>query len=155
MVSELHTLPPWTYEEWLSASIWWTPGFGAIGPEFSKNRGAVLARRGLRSVKDVWSQQHCRFWTNEEVNLNFGLREIEYRSWEAICTRITTFGENFCIRRTNRLDSEEWLGIYSNPDDSLPIKVIQGRSLVSGHLNAGWQRLELEHGTKSHSVLPS
>jgi hypothetical protein len=155
MVSELHTLSPRSYEEWLSASIWWTPGFGAIGPEFSKTRGAALARRGLRSVKDVWSQQHRRFWTNEEVNLNFGLRVIEYMSWEAICTRIATFGENFCVRRTNRHDPEEWLGIYPNPDDSLPVKVIQGRSLVSGYLNAGWQRLELERGAKSYSVLPS
>jgi hypothetical protein len=50
-----------SFEEWLSASIWWDEGFSNISPLFSRLRAAPLSRQGLIHVRDAWLPEDNSF----------------------------------------------------------------------------------------------
>ena len=66
-------------EEALSASFWWAPSFDTIGPYFSHNRAAALARRGLMFIKDAWNQEDKKFLLSTEAANSFGLCPSKFR----------------------------------------------------------------------------
>jgi hypothetical protein len=155
LVGELRTVPPRSYEEWLSASIWWTSGFKAIGPGFSKTRAAALSRNGLQFVRNVWSQYRLQLWSGEEVREQFGLRPAEFMAWNAVTLRIANIRRRFWLSSIDRPAPEKWVGIYNDPTDLMPSVVVQGNELSMGINGVGWQNVELIVDACTYVVLPN
>jgi hypothetical protein len=58
MVGDLRSQAPITHDEWLSASLWWTPIFGAVRGMFSSARARTLHNNGHRHVRMPGTTPH-------------------------------------------------------------------------------------------------
>jgi hypothetical protein len=108
-----------SFEEWLSASIWWDEGFSNISPLFSRLRAAPLSRQGLIHVRDAWLPENNSFVSSGVAAARFGLQPQEFATWETLCQRLLMHGQHFLIQRSVHPEKEEWLRFYASPLDSI------------------------------------
>jgi hypothetical protein len=141
-----------SYEEWLSASIWWEPGFLSLGPLFSKTKATALSKRGLQWIRDIWDSGSNQFLSNDIIAEWFGLLPHEFDVWNTLCNRLLMQGQRFLIQRSPRPIKEEWIGLYVSPGDHVPRWVTQGGLIPAAHINSQVQVLHIPAGTELFSI---
>lgn len=148
-------LSPRTYDEWLSADIWWSPGFNSIGPNFSKKRASQLHNKGLQFIRDIWDHASLTFVDFEVLQQRYGMLGTEEGNWATVSSRLTNMGSSLFIRQNCKPDNSEWVGFFRNHTDTLPISVFLGRDLINCRLDLGWQEIRISHQGTMWSVQAS
>ena len=143
MVRKTEISLPSTYDEWLSTNIWWGTSFNTIGPCFSKFRATQLHKLEFSYIRDMWIHDEQSFLSGPEMHARFGLLDSEYNNWAAICRPLTLMGSRFFLQRSSRPASKDWIGLYRNPNDAIPVVMTMDAHVQEGRIDGTRQPLRL------------
>ena len=109
------------WEELMSCSFWWLPFSPAMDLGFSPARATSLHKSGLKRYRDIW--RGGQFMTPLEVQENFGLLPAKFLVWTAAISCLYQTWEDVLKFSSRRLDCREWLAVYGDTDNLLPLVV--------------------------------
>jgi hypothetical protein len=137
---DITRMRPQSFEEVMSEPLWWSNFSTLIGPGFSKARATQLHQAGLRRLSDAW--RDGALLSAAAVQAQFGLRDNESGTWDPAIDMLNRTWASL-LRGINPLpDPKEWLGIFSDHPNELPLAIFQaghGDSLrVSPELKRWW-----------------
>lgn len=122
-VSKISYMSPSNIDELLNSNIWFCASVPIIGPEFSKKRASILHKYGMRYYRDIWEQS--RFMDFAEAQAKFGLSPNEEGAWSSLTTMLYRQWATIINNQSPRICCREWLGIFSNTNNILPLAICQ------------------------------
>ena len=121
MLPFVSTSSPSNWKELMNCSFWWLPACPALDAGFSMVRAASLHKHGLKCYRDIWRGR--RFLTPPEAQEKFGLLPPEFPVWSVVVAHLDSMWENLIRTSPRKLTYGEWMAIYGDAGDLLPIVV--------------------------------
>lgn len=92
-------------------------------------------------MRDVWIHTALKPINFAEAAQRFGLEDNEETQWSALQDTMAIIGSRFFIQQNNQPQATDWVGIFNNWSDDLPVVIIQGVDITSGSLERIHQQL--------------
>ena len=145
-------VPPSNYEEVLLTSPWWSTFYIGRNFGFPAERAAQLAAQGITSIGALWSTDHNRFWTWEELYTRYQLSATERRRVLAIHSAIPRPWVHMLLNGRYQTQPGEFIGFFSHPDALQPEVIICTEEFFTPALEPGLSTFSLPPGKLSYSV---
>jgi hypothetical protein len=95
----------------------------------------ALYNNGLQYNVDVWMLEYQQVLSSAQVALRFGLMPSKFAHWDNIHNRISLVGTRVMRQQASSPQPEEWLALYHEVTDLVPLLVFQGKAILEARLN--------------------
>lgn len=152
IVKNIELVPPRNADEVLSTSIWWATSFIGSNFNFSVDRARLLARFGMRTIRDLWDLDTRDFKSWDAISTKFPISMLERHHWFSLLSQIPHNWLQLLKTQREQACPSDWVGIFSHPKDTLPMIIwkvsILNPSLIQPHV----QSLVLRGDTKRATI---
>lgn len=95
-----------------------------LAPDSLEPRAGELHRAGMRFVRDIWHSSEVRFLRADKVSTRFGLRPEETGAWYTVLAVYAAQWPKLMQDPPEYAKEYDWVGIFADPDDELPVCVV-------------------------------
>ena len=152
IVGKVVVSPPQNSDEVLSTNLWWSTFYIGGNFGFSQQRAAQLMHRDMCQIHDIWSGHTQTFLTWMEAQEKFGLMPHEQPQYEMLLARIPQHWILFLTRDRIYTSQHEYVGVFHNEHDELPMMVFETSTEYRPQLRGGQIRTGIPATTPSFMV---